>query len=236
MSSVILTKVVRVRPEVVTDLREVRFWSPEELADAAGLPVRAVERLERGRLARYDVVVALAKALRVEAKALINDGTAAAGELDAASATIPTATSMPSPASPPPKSTQVHRARRLESGDALATLIAESDLLAADGTDTRFVDVAQELRDLAFVWGDLDEAERADETDRCTELLAELATASCGLYANRRHVAWESQDKRFRTRLLLVTLLVRPLEERDGAFLDEIFFEDAGEENPKLLI
>jgi transcriptional regulator with XRE-family HTH domain len=54
-----------------TGERQDRFWTQEQLADAAGLRKRTVERAEAGRRLRRGTVQALAQALGLPAEALV---------------------------------------------------------------------------------------------------------------------------------------------------------------------
>lgn len=53
-------------------LRESRGWLQRDLAQAAGLPVRTIGRIERGDVdVRLSTLAKIAKALRVSAKELL---------------------------------------------------------------------------------------------------------------------------------------------------------------------
>ena len=60
--------------------REERCWSQEHLADAAGVSLRTVQRIENGDGASRDSVMALAAAYNVDVIALTVDPRAQAGE------------------------------------------------------------------------------------------------------------------------------------------------------------
>lgn len=61
---------MKVNAELVVKLRKERSWSPDELAIAAGLDLRTVQRVEKHGLASLQTKKALASALAIDARDL----------------------------------------------------------------------------------------------------------------------------------------------------------------------
>jgi transcriptional regulator with XRE-family HTH domain len=59
--------------DTIRDLREARAWTQAHLADAAGLSLRTVQRLESLHSCSHETLLALASALEVDVRALTGD-------------------------------------------------------------------------------------------------------------------------------------------------------------------
>ena len=64
---------MKVDPDKIKRWREDRCWSQEHLADAAGISLRTVQRLENGESALRETVMALAAAFDVDVSVLAVD-------------------------------------------------------------------------------------------------------------------------------------------------------------------
>lgn len=65
---------MKLNPSIVRRLREARHWSQEQLAAAAGLGLRTVQRVEADGVASRETRVCLAAALDTDVSAMLDAG------------------------------------------------------------------------------------------------------------------------------------------------------------------
>jgi transcriptional regulator with XRE-family HTH domain len=163
----------------VKDLRTRRAWPQEQLAAAAGINVRTIQRIEHGGHAAFETLMALANAFEVDVSEL----------LAAPPPQEQKAGDKPEEAAP---SQRVEFLRRVRTGRELLGVSAGTHMAAYDHDELQGAEVdlvasaLQELHDCSEMWDEIEPAERVRITHDLTARIKELEDAGLWVFAGAR--------------------------------------------------